>query len=344
MRLHLPASARAAILALLAAVASACGGGADRDPAGSSSTTEDQADAAAAKESAAASGRQFAFVVNNPSSFWTIAEAGVHKAEEELGVAVDFRMPQTGSVDEQQRILEDLLARGIDGIAISPIDPANMTALLDQVAEQTLLVTHDSDAPGSKRLAYIGTDNIAAGRAAGREVAKVLPEGGEIVIFVGRLDAQNARERRQGIEEALGGTKITILDTRLDQGDQSRAQENAEAMIVAHPGVDALVGLWSYNGPAILQAVRAANKIGAIQIVCFDEDTATLDGIAEGAIAATVVQRPFEFGYQSIKLLAGLAERGDEAIPPGGIIDTGVLVVDRANVATFRAELEQLLQ
>ena len=179
---------------------------------------------------------------------------------------------------------------------------------------------------------------------AGREIAKALPEGGEMVIFVGRLDAQNARERKQGIEEALQGTGITMLDTRLDQGDQARAQENAEAMIVAHPGVDALVGLWSYNGPAILQAVRSANKIGAIKIVCFDEDTATLDGIAEGAIAATIVQRPFEFGYRSIQLLADLAERGDEAIPPGGIIDTGVVVVDGANVASFRAELEKLLQ
>ena len=113
-------------------------------------------------------------------------------------------------------------------------------------------------------------------------------------------------------------------------------------MLVAHPGVDALVGLWSYNGPAILQAVRSAGKIGAVAIVCFDEDAATLDGIAEGAIAATVVQRPFEFGYRSIRLLADLSSRGREAIPPGGTIDTGVVVVTRDNVEAFRAELAQL--
>ncbi len=253
-------------------------------------------------------------------------------------------MPQTGSVDEQQQILQDLLARGVDGIAISPIDPTNMTTLLDEVADRTLLITHDSDAPASKRLAYIGTDNVSAGRAAGAEITKALPAGGEIVIFVGRLDAQNARERKQGIEEALAATGITVLDTRLDQGDQARAQENAEAMLVAHPGVDALVGLWSYNGPAILQAVRSAGKIGAVAIVCFDEDSATLDGVAEGAIAATVVQRPFEFGYRSIRLLADLSSRGREAIPPGGTIDTGVVVVTRDNVEAFRAELAQLLR
>ena len=214
----------------------ACGGGPDRGAAPEPASTD------GAVPAPAAAAKRYAFVVNTPSSFWTIAEAGVRKAEAELGVEVDFRMPQTGSVDEQQQILQDLLARGVDGIAISPIDPANMTALLDQVAERTLLITHDSDAPASKRLAYIGTDNVAAGRAAGAEIAKALPEGGEIVIFVGRLDAQNARERKQGIEEALAGTSIRILDTRLDQGDQARAQENAEAMLVAHPDVDALVG------------------------------------------------------------------------------------------------------
>ena len=288
--------------------------------------------------------RRFAFVVNTPSSFWTFAEAGVRRAEAELGVEVDFRMPQTGSVDEQQRILEDLLAREVDGIAISPIDPENMTALLDQVAARTLLVTHDSDAPASRRLAYVGTDNVAAGRAAGAEILKALPEGGEIVLFVGRLDAQNARERKQGIEEALAGSAVTILDTRLDQGDQARAQENAEAMLVAHPGVDALVGLWSYNGPAILHAVRSAGKVGAVRIVCFDEDAATLDGIADGAIDATLVQRPFEFGYRTIRLLDDIAGRGAAAIPAGGVIDTGVVVVTRKNVAAFRAELDELLR
>jgi ribose transport system substrate-binding protein len=337
MRWIVAAVTRGALAAAIACVL-ACGGGPDRGAAPAPASTD-----GAALASAAAA-KRYAFVVNTPSSFWTIAEAGVRKAESELGVTVDFRMPQTGSVDEQQQILQDLLARGVDGIAISPIDPANMTALLDQVAERTLLITHDSDAPASKRLAYIGTDNVAAGRAAGAEIAKALPQGGEIVIFVGRLDAQNARERKQGIEEALAGTSVSVLDTRLDQGDQARAQENAESMLVAHPDVDALVGLWSYNGPAILQAVRSAGKIGAVKIVCFDEDAATLDGVAEGAIAATVVQRPFEFGYRSVRLLADLSSRGREAIPTGGIIDTGVVVVTRDNVDAFRAELAQLLK
>ena len=254
-------------------------------------------------------------------------------------------MPQTGSVDEQQQILEDLLARGVDGIAISPIDPANMTALLDQVAERTLLITHDSDAPASKRLAYIGTDNVAAGRAAGAEIAKALPEGGEIVIFVGRLDAQNARERKQGIEEALAGTGVTILDTRLDQGDQARAQENAEAMLVAHPDVDALVGLWSYNGPAILQAVRAAGKIGAVADRLLRRGRGDARRHRRGrdrrhrGAAAVRVRLPLDPSARRSRRRAGARRsRPAASSTPASWWST------RDNVEAFRAELAQLLQ
>lgn len=314
-------AAKLLCLGMLLAIAASCGGGRDEGEA---------------------ERRLFAFVVNNPSTFWSIAEAGLRKAALEFGVEVEMRIPQTGAVDEQQQILQDLLARQVDGIAISPIDPANMTRLLDDVAQRTLLITHDSDAAESQRLAYIGTNNIEAGRIAGLEIRKALPDGGDIILFVGRLDAQNARDRKRGIEQVLEGTDIHILDTRVDQGDQAKAQENAETMIVAHPDIEGLVGLWSYNGPAIVSAVRAAGKVGQIKVVCFDEEEATLQAIADGVIQATIVQKPFEFGYQSIRLLDELA-RGDRSrIPPNGLIDTGVTIVSAENVAQFRAELEEL--
>ena len=112
---------------------------------------------------------KLAFVSNNASEFWSIAKAGAEEAEKTLGnVEVDIRFPATGAAAEQQQILDDLLAKGVDGIAVSPTDPANQTALLDRVASQTLLVCHDSDAPASKRVCYIGTDNFAAGVEAGK--------------------------------------------------------------------------------------------------------------------------------------------------------------------------------
>ena len=198
---------------------------------------------AAARTTAPASGGtgkklKLAFVSNNASSFWTIARAGTADAVKELGnVEVDFRIPSSGGAAEQQQILDDLLAKGMDGIAVSPIDPANQTDFLNKVAGQTLLICHDSDAPASKRVCYIGTDNIAAGVEAGKLIKEALPNGGKIMLFVGTLDAQNAKERFAGIKQELAGSKVEIIDVRTDETDRVRAQKNVEDTLVKYPDV-----------------------------------------------------------------------------------------------------------
>jgi len=152
-----------------------------------------------------------AFVTNNASDFWKIAEAGTRKASAENGCEVLFRIPPTGTAQEQQQIVQDLVTLGVSGIAISPKDPDNQTAMLNQAAASVNLVTQDSDAPTSQRLCYVGTDNFEAGVAAGELIKNVLPEGGKIMLFVGTLDAQNAQDRKKGIEKALEGSAITIV-------------------------------------------------------------------------------------------------------------------------------------
>jgi ribose transport system substrate-binding protein len=165
-----------------------------------------------------------AFVTNNAADFWTIARKGTEKADAELpGVTVEFRLGD-GTAAAQKRIVDDLLAKGVDGIAISPVDPANQTAMLDDAAQRAVVFTHDSDAPSSKRECYVGTDNVAAGRQAGELIKEALPEGGKIALFVGKLDARNAQERLQGIKDAIAGTKIEILDVRTDDTDEVRAK------------------------------------------------------------------------------------------------------------------------
>ncbi|HLB83877.1 MAG TPA: substrate-binding domain-containing protein, partial [Steroidobacteraceae bacterium] len=120
-----------------------------------------------------------AFITNNASDFWTIARKGTEKADaERQDITVEFRLGD-GTAAGQKRIVEDLLAKGVDGIAISPVDPANQTAMLDDAAQRTLVFTHDSDAPASKRECYVGTDNVAAGRQAGELIKSVLPQGGK---------------------------------------------------------------------------------------------------------------------------------------------------------------------
>ena len=286
---------------------------------------------------------KLAFVTNNAADFWTIARAGCQKAAEELpNVQLEFKIPGDGSAATQRRIVDDLLAKGVDGIAISPIDPANQTLFLNEAARQTLLITHDSDAPNSGRACYVGTDNVAAGRQAGELIKKALPQGGKIMVFVGTLGAQNAHDRFAGIKESLKDSNVQIVDVRTDDTDPVRAKANALDTIVKYPDIACLVGLWSYNGPAILNAVKESGKVGQIRIVCFDEDDETLAGVREGAIFATVVQQPYEFGYQAIHLMDRVLNGDKSVIPANKQIIVPTLAIDKAGVDAFAAKLKKL--
>jgi ribose transport system substrate-binding protein len=128
-----------------------------------------------------------------------------------------------------------------------------------------------------------------------------------------------------------------------DETDTSRAQRNAEDTLVKYPDVSCLVGLWNYNGPAILNAVRSAGKNGKVKIVCFDENEETLSGVAAGDIYGTVVQQPFEFGKQAITRMDKYLH-GDKSVFPASqkeFIPT--LSIKKDTVADFQTRLNKLL-
>lgn len=276
-----------------------------------------------------------AYITNGVASFWDVAEKGAQAAARDHNVRLEIYMPTDG-VAEQKRVIEDLLIKGISGIAISPIDPDGQTDLLNNAVEQTLLITHDSDAPASRRLCYIGMDNYDAGWICGEVVREALPQGGQIILCVGRLDQLNARLRRQGVIDAILGrtpdparfddpTKpitegpYTILETLVDGFDFAKAKADAVDSIAKYPELSCLVGLFGYNPPLCLEAVKEYGKLGEIQIVAFDEDETTLQGVIDGHIFGTVIQNPYMYGYDSVRVLAGLA-RGEslEAVLPEG--------------------------
>jgi ribose transport system substrate-binding protein len=295
------------------------------------------------KTPAAGKKLHLAFVANNAATFWTICRSGCEAAAKELGnVDVDFRIPSDGQAATQQQMFDDLVTKGVDGIAVSPIDPKNQIDFLNKIAGQTLLICCDSDAADSKRVCYIGTDNFAAGQQAGKLIKEALPNGGKIMVFVGYADAQNAKDRFGGIKKELEGSNIEVIDLRTDDTDIVRAQKNAEDTLVKYPDVACLVGLYNYNGPAILNAVRSAGVAGKVKIVCFDENAETLDGVASGDIYATVVQQPFKFGKQSITKMAKYLG-GDKNALAGGkqIVPTRSLKKD--DIAAFKADLAKTL-
>lgn len=320
-----------ALLALLAITLGACGG----------DTVQD--------------GPHLAYVTNGIAPFWVIAEAGAEQAGRDLGVRVSVHMPVEGLTD-QKRILEDLLTLGADGIAVSAIDPVNQVDLLDHVAARTPLITHDSDAPESVRLCYVGMDNYIAGRMAGALVREAVPDGGDVCLFVGRLEQDNARRRRQGvIDELLGrtpdaerydppgtvveGNGYRILGTLTDQFDLAAGKANAEDALARHPDLDCMVGLFAYNPPMILEALARAGRTGSVKVVGFDEADETLAGILAGSVHGTVVQDPYQYGYRSIEILAALAAGDRSVIPASGFVDIPARQIRAEDARRFWDEL-----
>ena len=283
---------------------------------------------------------KFVLMPNAPTAFWNLVKNGLNKFESETSIKVELKYPPTGKVTEQNQILEDLIIQGYHGVAISVIAPEDQVRELNKACEKMNVVTTDSDSPNSNRLAFVGPKQFDAGQAAGREIVNILPDGGEIALFVGDLSAENALERINGIKDIISDNNISIVAMKEDSTDLTRARANVEDIINAHPNISCLVGLWSYNGPAIAQAIIASNKQGKIKAVTFDEEDGTLDAIVNGVIESTIVLTPFEYGYESARLLYNLALNGKESVPENKWINTGFSVIKKSNIVEFREKLK----
>ncbi len=282
------------------------------------------------------------FVVNGASDFWKASDAGLKKAQAELpNYKLQIKYPEQSSAAIQNRLMDDLVASGAAGIMVSAVDPKTQTEELDKTGGQVALFTTDSDAPKTKRIAYVGSSNIDAGKQAGSLMAKALPDGGKCMGFVGLPGADNARERADGIRDAIKGSKIELVDVRADDIDQARAKRNVEDTLTARPDITCMVGIYSYNTPQIYQAVKEAGKLGQITIIGFDEDPVTLGGVKEGTIVGTVVQQPYEWAYQGMKLMAKAIEGDKSGLPANGLMIIPTKIIEKGNVDAFAAELKQ---
>jgi ribose transport system substrate-binding protein len=288
--------------------------------------------------------KELVFVVNGASDFWKLAEAGVNKAKPELpNYDLQFKYPEQAAAAIQQRLMDDLVAAGVDAIMVSAVDPKTSTEALNRIGSQVPLFTTDSDAPDSNRIAYIGSSNTDAGKQAGEIALKALPDGAKCMGFVGLPGADNARERIEGMREAIKGSKIELVDVRGDDIDQTRAKRNVEDTLAAMPEINCMVGFYSYNPPRIYEALKEAGKLGQITVIGFDEDPITLGAVREGSFAGTVVQQPFEWGYQGMKLMAAYMEGDKSGIPENKLIIVPTKIIDKANVDAFEEELKKAI-
>ncbi|MCW3098074.1 MAG: monosaccharide transporter substrate-binding protein family [Chthonomonadaceae bacterium] len=296
-------------------------------------------------------------ITNGSDPFWDSMGIGLKDGLKtiEADPTSNWLPPQGTDNNSQKTVFEQQLAANADGIGVSPIQADAFSPVIDAAIDKGIpVITFDSDAPKSKRLAYIGTNNYEAGKVAGEEVVKLFPNGGNFVAFVGNMSADNAKQRYQGFVDATRDHKIVMLQEPFeDDKDQvGRAHRNVADSITKYADkINGFLGLYAYNGPAIVDEVQKAGIRSKVKIVCFDGVQRTLDNLSKGLVDIAVVQKPYEFGRVSALLLYGINRTGFDAamkdlqpkLEAEGmkvdmdkhIIDTGVTVVTPKNAVEF---------
>ncbi|HEY3414548.1 MAG TPA: sugar-binding protein [Armatimonadota bacterium] len=296
---------------------------------------------------------KFQIISNAQSAFWEAARTGMKDEARALGVEATFNAPDKSEVPQQRRLLEDAVSKGVDGIAVSAMDPEALEPIINELMMKgkppVPIITIDSDSPASHRLAYIGTNNFQAGKAAGEAALKFLPKGGDIVAFVGNKGAANATERVNGFRSVTEPHGIKVIAVMEDRTDKTLARKNVEDVINKYGDkVAGFLGVWAYNPPAIVAAVQSAHKRAQYKIFCFDLEPGTIDALKAGQVDYTIVQKPYKFGSLGIQFLTEINRKGLAAaqaelkMPANGVIDTGVTVVTKDNVDKFVADLNKL--
>ena len=262
--------------------------------------------------------------LDNP--YWDECRKGMEAKAAELGVKAEFIGPATADASKQADIFESVIARHPNGIAVSPNDPKAIASVIDEaIAAKIPVICWDSDAASSKRIAYVGTDNTAAGSFAGKEMGKVLNGQGTVAILHGSLTAQNAIERVNGFTSALStfpGIKIVATETTEESPTISLSK--AESLLQAYPDLSAFYGVTGVGVPGAGNAVLQAGKAGVVKVVGFDVVPQGIDLMKKGAVQALVSQRPFGMTGQALQILFDINQG---KMPDKKIYDTGVLAV-----------------
>jgi ribose transport system substrate-binding protein len=269
--------------------------------------------------------------------FFDDCNHGAADAAKAAGVQYQWVVPQNTQGSTQVQIIEDLMSKHVDGIAISVNEPKSVVPVIKRaVAEGIKVLTFDSDSPESARSMYIGTSNTAAGATMGESMAKAIGGKGEVAIVTGQLGADNLNQRIAGIKQALAKYPgIKIVDTEGTEDDLARAVSVDEAIFRAHPHLAGIFGVSQVGGPSVAKVMDTkefASKKGTVKVFAFDDLPDTVKGVKDGFIQGIMVQRPITMGKLAVEHLI-LQIDGKEAKPAN--IDTGVTVVDASNLGTY---------
>ena len=295
---------------------------------------------------------RYVFISTNVNlPYWQEAEAGFQDAAKWLGVKAEFAGPEKFAPEEELAAFKKAVGENPSGILISASHVDLFKDAIDSAVSQGIpVICIDSDAPTSKRVLFIGTDNYRAGMESAKRMGDLLKGQGRVVIV--SIPGQfNLDERVRGVNDGLKkypGIKVAqIID---DKGDPRNANDQISALLSknAKDKIDGIICLEASGGSGSAEALHRLDQGGKIPIVAFDKDPETLDFVEKGVIAATIAQKPYVMSYYGLKFLDDLHHnavhefkdwRTAPVAPMPTFVDTGTAVVDKSNVAAFREAL-----
>ncbi len=263
---------------------------------------------------------------------------GFQAAAKKYGVQVEMDAPPKFDVSLQVKVIEDLIARGVNGIAISADDDRGLVKVIHEAMKAGIkVITFDAPAPSSEALTYIGTNNEQAGYEAGIRMAKAMGYEGKLAILQGGLQATNLNLRTAGFKRALAkvAPRIDVVAVADEHGDFAESIIKTEELLKKYPDLHGIFSVSAEGAPSAATVIKEQRRTGTIVVAGFDDLKDTLDGIRDGSVAFCVVQNTYKMGWLSVEEL--LAAIDGKPIPK--VIDTGVVFVDRSNLATYSGQM-----
>ena len=292
------------------------------------------------------SNEYFVFVAANLQvPYWQAAGAGFTKAAGLFKVRADFVGPNSYDPKAERDALDQAIQQKATGILLGVTDPVLLRDSIDKaIAAGIPVITMDSDAPASKRLFFIGTNNYAAGVSGGMRLAQELKGKGNVVVFT-MPDQHNMQDRLRGYRDALEHTGIKITRVVDIQGDPRIAFDTTTQILGKEKDqVDAFACLEAQSGKevaGVLNSYKITNKV----VMAMDTDPETLDWIKKGGIAATIAQKPYTMAFVGMQMLDNLYHQKpasleadwskDSFAPIPSFVDTGSALIDKNNVDSF---------
>jgi ribose transport system substrate-binding protein len=244
------------------------------------------------------------------NEYWRLVEQGAQAAAKDYHVMLEYAGPKQANIEDHLKTIEMSAASKVDGILTQGLSDEQFTPLINRVVAGGIpVITVDTDAANSKRMAYIGTDNYYSGFLAGKALIADTKGNANVAIITGSFYANHMQQRVKGFQDAVKAEeRIHIIAVEESEISRVKAAEKANQILQDHPEVNAFFGTSALDGIEIAQVIEKYQKQDQIYIIGFDTLPETLRLIRKGTIKATVVQEPFQMGYGAVKMMIDLIE------------------------------------